>query len=292
MKTSGRFRIASIAERRIVVKWVALLALWGTASTASAHPEFSPTVTNRYVKFTLLSGRELRVAYTVMFGAAPAAAARRAADANHDGVLDDAETAALGARVAGDVGRGMALDVDGARAQPAFEQPVVGLAGAAVGPSPFSVDLIARVPVANAGGAAAAADAGAGGRAVHVVRFDDATELPELGETEVRIEESPGTTLTEAHRGAEGSEKQTQFLFRGPKFSAIEDRSITFKFADAAAVANGAGAAAPQQLCATANSARFESRGLRRWWWLGIPVLAAAAAALVLLRRRYRKTNG
>src|SRR5262249_48332061 len=64
----------------------------------------------------------------------------------------------------------------------------------------------------------------------HEVRFDDGTPLPALGETEVRIEESPATRLLVAHRGPEGSERETRFVFSGPKFSMLEDRSITCRF--------------------------------------------------------------
>src|SRR5581483_4978332 len=178
---------ASIASRVVIVN----LVTWMCASgTALAHPEFSATLTNRYVKLSLLSANELRLAYTVMYGAAPALAARRAADANRDGKLDDAETRALGARLAEEASRGIELTVDGARVTLKFEEPQVGLAGAEVQANPFSIDLIARVPAPGAG--------------AHEVRFDDRTALPELGETEVRIEESPTAQLLAAHRGPTG----------------------------------------------------------------------------------------
>jgi hypothetical protein len=211
-----RVRAKRISGRRIAVNVVCLVTgcLWATG--AAAHPEFNPSVTNRYLKFDLVSPTEIRFVYTVLYGAAPAAALRAAADANGDGRLDDAESRTLGARVAALVGGGLALDLDGRRIAPAFEEPAVGLVGAEVGPAPFSVDLVARLPFAATG--------------EHTVRFDDTTPLPLLGETEVRIEEGPGTRLIVAHRGAEGSERETRFLFRGPKFSVLEDRSITFRF--------------------------------------------------------------
>ena len=116
---------------------------------------------------------------------------------------------------------------------PAFDAPNVGLAGNEVAPSPFSVDLVAMVPLPPA--------------PTHTVRFDDETPEPQLGESELRVEESPTTRLIASHRGPDGNEIETRFLFRGPKFSALEDRSITFVFT-AATPAAGAGAHATPAL--------------------------------------------
>src|SRR6185295_12483041 len=129
----------------------------------------------------LLSAGELRVAYTVMYGDAPAAAARKLADTDSNGRLDAQETAAMGARLQAQVtgAGGLSLTVDGQPWAPAFEPPTVGLMGQEVAPSPFSIDLVARVPCAGAG--------------PHQVRLDDHLELGALGETEIRIEESPST---------------------------------------------------------------------------------------------------
>jgi hypothetical protein len=188
--------------------------------SADAHPEFAPSTVNHYLKLDLVGPDELRLAYTTMVGPAPAAAWRRAADENASGLIDAAESRSIGARVEQATLAGLSLIVDGTRVVPAFEAPQVGLAGNEVAPSPFSVDLVARVPLVHA--------------ATHTLRIDDAVPEPQLGETEVRVEESPVTRLIAAHRGAEGNEKETRFLFRGPKFSALEDRSITIVFGPAA----------------------------------------------------------
>ncbi len=221
---------------------------------ADAHPEFAPATVNHYVKIDLVGPDELRLAYTTMVGAAPAAAWRRAADANANGLLDADETKSIGARVEQAVLAGVTLTVDGARVVPAFEAPTVGLAGNEVAPSPFSVDLVARVPLTRA--------------AQHTLRFDDATPEPQLGETEVRVEESPTTRLIASHRGPEGTEKETRFVFRGPKFSALEDRSITVVFA--APLAPPPKPAPPR----------------RRFPWFVLPALLAIAIAAWWMRRR------
>lgn len=183
---------------------------------AEGHPELAPSTVNHYIKLDLVAADEVRLAYTVMVGPGPAAAWRRAADANADGRVDDAEAQALGARARAAALRAMALEADGVKIVPAFETPVVGMAGAEVAPEPFSVDLVARLKLPAA--------------ARHTLRLDDRSDEKELGETEILVEESPATRLVASHRGAEGNDKQTRFLFRGPKFSVLEDRSITVLF--------------------------------------------------------------
>lgn len=248
----------SIADGIQAVNIAATVVCLLIATAARAHPEYAPSTVNHYVKLDLVAPDELRLAYTVMVGPAPAAAWRRAADANHDGTLDDAETGAIGARARAAVLAALSLTVDGKTVVPAFDAPAVGLAGSEVAPSAFSVDLVARVPLAGA--------------PPHTVRVDDATSESQLGEIEVRVEESPSTRLLESHRGPSGSEKETRFLFRGPKFSALEDRSISLRF-DAAARAPAAEAAPPSS-----------RRGW--WWWLLLGTIAVAGVAVALSRRR------
>ncbi len=200
------------------------LSLVDGADDAMAHPEFKPQVINRYVKFDLVAPNEIRLAYTIMFGAAPALAARKLADENGDGRLDDREIKLLGARYAEQIGHALALDLDGARWTPIFDSPQVGLAGSTVAPDPFSIDLTARIHLVPA--------------PAHAFHFDDVTSLPtsDLGEDEIRITEGPETRLLTADRGAPpATQRIDHFVFSGAKFSALEDRSISFSFEGAAA---------------------------------------------------------
>ena len=224
--------------------------------TADAHPEYAPSTVNRYIKIDLVGPNELRLAHTTMVGPAPAAEWRKGADGNANGLLDADETRAIGKKVEQAVLVGFTLMVDGKRVVPAFDAPNVGLAGNDVAPSPFSVDLVARVPLPPA--------------AQHTLRIDDATPEAQLGETELRVEESPATRIVASHRGPEGTEKETRFLFRGPKFSALEDRSITVVFA---------GPAAPP---APPPAPR------RRFPWFVLPALGAAAIAIWWMRKKKR----
>lgn len=227
---------------------------------ADAHPEYAPSTVNRYIKIDLVGPDELRLAHTTMVGPAPAAAWRKAADGNANGLLDADETRAIGKKVEQAVLVGLSLTVDGKRVVPAFDAPAVGLAGNEVGPSPFSVDLVARIPLTPAG--------------QHTLRIDDATPEPQLGETEIRVEESPATRIVTSHRGppdGASTEKETRFLFRGQKFSALEDRSITVVFA--AAAAPPAPPAKPR----------------RKIPWFVVPALVAVAIAFWWSRKKKKR---
>lgn len=243
----------------------AVFTLLVAIAAADAHPEFAPSTVNHYLKLDLVGPDELRLAYTTMVGPAPAAAWRKAADANGDGTLDAAETRAIGERARTAVLAGLTLAVDGKPVVPNFAAPDVGLAGDAVAPSPLSVDLVARVPLGAAG--------------THTLRIDDATVEPLLGETELRVEESPATRLVASHRGPSGDEKETRFLFRGPKFSALEDRSVTVVFAPRTATATPA--AAPPARAPSTRAA-----------WLVAAALLAGVTMLLLRLRRKRSSGG
>lgn len=217
--------------------------------SSSAHPEFNAISTNRYVKLDLTGPDELRLAYTVMFGSGPALAARKLADASGDGKLDAAEQKALGVKVERDVSRGLNLELDGKPAQLTFDAPQVGLMGDEVGPNPFSVDLIAHLS------APAAAE--------HRVVIDDKTEFQQLGETEIRVEDSPTARLVDG---------PPRTLFRGARLSTLEDRTVRFRFA-----------ATP--------GARPVAKTRAPWPWM----LAAALVLLLLVGfglRRYRSMKG
>ncbi len=243
-----------ITGRAICVN--AFICCVAVGGRATAHPEFNAVTTNRYLKIDLVSADELRLAYTVMYGAGPAYAERKRADANGDGRLDEAESRALGESLRSAVSRGLKLELDGKPATLSFDAPVVGLAGPEVGPSPFSIDLIAHLACP--------------GRA-HTLVIDDATELTELGESEIRVEESPRTRLVESHRGKGPGPRESRILFRGPKFSALEDRSVTVRFEESlAAPAQTKDGGSPQRVA------------------LVFVVLLAVAGVLFALRR-YRK---
>jgi hypothetical protein len=216
---------------------------------ASAHPEFNAISTNRYVKLDLTGPDEIRLAYTVMFGSGPAQAARKVADANADGKLDAGEQKALGVKVERDVSRGLQLELDGKPAPLVFDPPQVGLMGDDVGPNPFSVDLIAHLS------APAAAE--------HRVLLDDKTEFELLGETEIRVEDSPTARLVDG---------PPRTLFRGARQSTLEDRTVRFRFA-----------ATP--------GARPVAKKRAPWPW-AVAALLLVCVLMTLGLRRYRSMKG
>ncbi len=260
-----------IALQTAVVNVITVCALL-CGGEANAHPEFSPVTTNRYLKLDLIAPDQARLAYTLMFGAAPAYSERKRSDANADGQLDAGETRALGERLRADVLAHLKLTVDGQPATPSFEPATVGLAGPEVGPSPFSVDLIARIHFPSA--------------APHTLILDDQTEVPQLGESEVRVEESLLTRLLESHRGApsaagDAASRESRILFRGPRFSALEDRSVTVRFEGSARVDH--------------HDAGSDGRMSLRATLVGVAALAVIALlgfVVVRVRRRYRSMNG
>ena len=216
------------------------------ARPAVAHPEFAPARSNRYLKLSLSGGGGVRLAYTVMIGELPAAEGRRLADLNGDGVVDPREQHASASALTDLVDRGLSLRVDGQLARVAWEPPAIGgFEDPRVGPIPYSIDLVGRI---------------ATGRGEHTVTLDDQTTFDALGDTELRIEEGPAARLVTAWQARDDGKLQTRFLFRGPKRSVIEDRSIGFRFVDAS-----------------------EEAGPREGWSRKrLGALAAAAAATVL----------
>lgn len=193
---------------------------------AAAHASYSPMRTNRYVKISLVGGGAIRVAWSVMYGDGPAAAVRRAADVDRSGVLDDREIERLSRDVAAAVAEGLQIEVDGEPRRPSWEAPIasIGSAGsngggdARVGPLAFSIDLAGRLDVSGPG--------------PHVVKLDDTTSLDQLGETELRVEEGPGTQVLQGWRARDDGGRVLRFVFDGPKYSLLEDRSIGFRFVE------------------------------------------------------------
>ena len=189
-----------------------------TDSHRRGAPQFSPTGQNRYLKVTFVGKGEVRLAYTLMVGEVPALRARKGADANGNGQVDPSEQQAAANVLREAVSRGLNIEVDGARRPIRWEPPIPGFStNTQVGPIPFSIDLVGRVTT---------------GGGEHRVHLDDGTPIEDLGETEIRLEEGPGVDLVAAWQGREDNGRQVRFLFQGPKFSLLEDRSVGFRFID------------------------------------------------------------
>jgi hypothetical protein len=166
-----------------------VLAITLAAAHAGAHVAPSVNDNNRYLKLTPLGDR-VRLAYTVFYGEVPGAGLRRTIDANHDGAIDDAERQAFGERLAGQLAAALEVTVDGVRQPVAWSQVVVGMATPQTAAGTFSIDLVAWFCVAPP-------------RGRHAVLLRDRFKLDHPGETEVKVEDSPGVKVEHARIGVD-----------------------------------------------------------------------------------------
>ncbi len=161
--------------------WLLALVLAALPAPAAAHVEASPDRNNRYLKLTPMSDR-LRLSYTILIGAAPAAVARQALDTDRSGQLSDAEADVWGRDVASKVASELEIEIDGVVVPVAWTEVFVGLETPAVNAGSFSLDLIAWI----------CAPTGPGG---HEVELRDRFAINPAGETEVLVEGHPGVQI-------------------------------------------------------------------------------------------------
>jgi hypothetical protein len=235
---------------------VCVLAL----TVLSGHVAPSVDDNNRYLKVTPLGDR-VRVAYTVFFGEVPGASERRGIDANHDGHLDEAEGHAFGERVAAQVAAALEVEIDG-HVEPLHWTTVdVGLGTPEVAAGSFSVDLVAYpcLPVA---------------RGKHRVVIRDRFRIPHPGETEAKVEDSPGVAIERAHVGT-ADDPSFDFRFAGPG-GPLEDDGLELIF-----TAGDKAPVAADGKCTVVYAAKSRA-------WIAIPIGAALLAAIgfVIWRRR------
>jgi len=180
---------------------VLVLAVTLAATPAVAHIAPSVDDNNRYLKLTPAADR-VRISYTILFGEVPGAQSRKTIDANHDGTISDDEASAFGTKIAGEVAPALELTVDG-KVQPIVWATVaVGMGSADTAAGTFSVDLVAWgcLPFA---------------RGKHRVVLRDRFRIPRPGETEAKVEDSPGITIHHARVGTL-NDPTHDYRFAGP----------------------------------------------------------------------------
>jgi hypothetical protein len=225
----------------------------------SGHVAPSVDDNNRYLKLTPLGDR-VRLAYTVFYGEVPGASERRTIDANHDGKIDDAEAHAFGAEIAAKVAAALVVVVDD------HPQPVrwatidVGMGTPVVAAGAFSVDLVAYLclPVA---------------RGRHHVNVYARFRVPRPGETEARVEDSPGVTIERARVGRADDPTFT-YRFAGPG-GPLETEGLDLEFV-----------AGPQAIVTLDGQCRAARPARRRRG--AIVAIAVGLAVSVLLTLRWR----
>jgi hypothetical protein len=245
--------------RRAVV-----LAVTLAANGVAAHVAPSVDDNNRYLKLTPQADR-VRLAYTVFFGEVPGAQSRPSLDTDHDGTISEREAHGFGTKLADEVAAALDVMIDRAQTRIVWDQVAVGMGSPSVKAGSFSVDMVAYFCLATAGGR-------------HEVQLRDRFRLPRPGETEVKLEDSPGITIATARVGA-ASDPSRNYRFVGPGGPLSEDGvQLVFDVGDKA-IPSGA-ACKPAQ-------PEPPKRGLSSGLVVGsAAVLGFVLAAIVALVRR------
>jgi hypothetical protein len=232
----------------------------------SAHVAPSVDDNNRYLKVTPL-GDGIRLAYTVFFGEIPGAAERRNIDGNHDGRIDHGEAKQFADRLGAQVAALFDVEVDGVAHRVRWDVVSAGMGSDAVVAGSFSVDLVAFVCGQSAGR--------------HRVRLRDQFRIPRPGETELKVEDSPGVTVTRAHVGP-ADDPSHDFRFAGPG-GPLSDDGLELEF-----TATDHAPTVPSGKCGTAPPARTgdDSRLVGIAVGGGAIVLGLAGLLIMRLRRR------
>ena len=244
--------------RKSIIRSLALVCLVAVSHTAFAHPEWSPLRVNRYLKLSVVDGEPPAIVYTLLYGDGPALPVRKSVDADANGKIDAAEKAVLGTQTAAAIGAGLKLQIDGVMEPLRPVHIDVGLAGDEVTTQPLSVDVrYEPARLATPG--------------PHQLYLDDRVEVPNEGDSEISVFPPDARALSAAYRGptapaAGGPAHETLFTFRGPRFSALEDRTVTIVLGAATATSN----------------LRLPT------WSFVVGVLALALAAYLAIRRRRR----
>jgi hypothetical protein len=237
-----------MSRRILFVVAVTLLA-----AEAGAHVAPSVDDNNRYLKLTPLGDR-VRFAYTVFFGEIPGASERRNLDTNHDGQISDDESHAFATNLAAQVGNALELDIDGHSAPIRWTTLDVGMTTRDTAAGSFSVDLVAYPCLPTVRGA-------------HTLRLRDRFVLTRPGETEVKVEDSPGVTIERARIGpADDPSYDYKFVGGG---GPLADDGLDLHF-----IAGPKAPVTADNACAAPATAGGSSK---------LPWLAGGAGALVLV---------
>lgn len=245
---------------------ILVLAVTLAGTPALAHIAPSVDDNNRYIKVTPAADR-VRIAYTVLFGEVPGAQSRKTIDANHDGKISDDEASAFGTKIAGEVAPALELTIDG-KVQPiTWATVAVGMGSAETAAGTFSVDLVAWgcLPFA---------------RGKHRIVLRDRFRIPRPGETEAKVEDSPGVTIHHARVGTL-NDPTHDYRFAGPGGPLADDGlDVEFTAGDKTVLtADGT----------CAGTAKNERPPVRLIIMLAVGVaFVLASIAVVLMRRRRR----
>ncbi len=244
---------------------VLVLAITIAAPQAVAHIAPSVDDNNRYLKLTPAADR-VRISYTVLFGEVPGAQTRKTIDANRDGTISDDEASAFGTRIAGEVGPSLEVTVDGKVQPVTWATVAVGMGSSQTAAGSFSVDLVAWACLPTA-------------RGKHRLVLRDRFRIPRPGETEAKVEDSPGVTIHHARIGTH-DDPTHDYRFAGPGGPLADDGlDLEFTASDKAPLtADGT--------CAGKGATKRPPT--RMIIMLGMGVAFVLAVIAVMLKRRRR----
>lgn len=231
----------------------------------SGHVAPSVDDNNRYLKVTPLRDG-FRLAYTVFFGEIPGASERRTIDTNRDGRIDEAEAQRFADNLGAQVAASLDVEIDGMAQRVQWDIVSAGMGSDAVAAGSFSIDLVAFVCGQGSG--------------AHRVRVRDQFRIPRPGETEVKVEDSPGVAIQRAHVGP-ANDPSRDFRFAGPGGPLADDGlELHYTASDKAQPVPSGKCAGSARGAAGAASSRL---GLVA---IAIAVLVGVASLVVWRRRR------
>lgn len=245
-----------------------LKAALGVVAVTVLSGHVAPSVddNNRYLKVTPLRDG-VRLAYTVFFGEIPGASERRSIDANRDGRIDDAEAKRFADNLGAQVAQAIDIEVDGVAQRVSWDLVSAGMGSDAVAAGSFSIDLVAFA---------------CGPGTSHRVLIRDQFRIPRPGETEVKVEDSPGVSIKKAHVGP-ADDPSHDFRFAGPG-GPLADDGLELEFA-----ATDKTPTVPSGKCTAAAAPAKSSGG----WWraivVGVVIALSLVGALIVTRRRRKK---
>ncbi|HEU0031193.1 MAG TPA: hypothetical protein VFQ53_11210 [Kofleriaceae bacterium] len=238
---------------------------------AAAHVAPSVDDNNRYLKITVLGDR-VRLAYTVFFGEVPGQRMRPSLDANHDGTISDAESQAFGAKLGAEVAANLELELDREPRKIEWMDISVGLGTPSVRGGAFSVDLVAYACLTS--------------RDPHALKLRDRFRVPNPGDTELKLEDSPGVTIQHARIGRIEA-PDNLFKFIGPG-GPLSDDGLDLAFTVSA---HAPRASSPCAKPTEPTSAAGMSRAVIVIAAAVIGFALAALATVISRRRRARATR-
>ena len=239
----------------------------GAVTVLSGHVSPSVDDNNRYIKVTPL-GDGARIAYTVFFGEIPGASARRTIDKNGDGRIDEVEARRFGDGHAAEVAAALDGEPAGPPLRIAWRTVDVGMGSDQVAAGSFSIDMVAYV-------------CGTHGAGTHRVRVRDQFRVPRPGETEVKVEDSPGVTVTRAHVG-DANDPSHDFRFVGPG-GPLSDEGLEVEYTSSATTPT-----VPDGACGGGGGAGAKPAGKLPGWLVYVLGALVAGGLVGLVVRRLR----